>query len=232
MEVKEIILASVLASSYAVGVILFAPISFLLFQVRLADALIPLSVIFGWPAVFGVTLGNIVANVYGGLGYIDIIGGSIANFIAAFVGWKIASRKFTGSWFTATIAQNIIVSSIVGSYLAVLFDVPLEVGFLGVLLGSIISMNIIGYALVLAIKKSGVQTTLWTKHACMHQICNQLKRLYDHYHPFSGKYSLIASAISSSSSSILFSYEGWSMYFRSISASFPFTKSSCLSIKL
>jgi len=164
LEVKKIALASIFASLYAIGVILLAPISFLLFQVRLADALIPLSIIFGMPAVLGVTLGNIVANIYGGLGYIDIIGGSIANFIAAFVGWKIGSRKSTGSWFTATIAQNIIVSSIVGSYLAVLFDVPLEVGFLGVLLGSIISMNIIGYALVLAIKKSGVQTTLWTKH--------------------------------------------------------------------
>lgn len=160
MDVKKITLASVLASSYAVGVILLAPISFSLFQVRLADALIPLSIIFGWPAVFGVTLGNIAANIYGGFGYIDIIGGSIANFIAAFVGWKISSRRFAGSWFTATIAQNMIVSSIVGFYLAVLFSVPLEVGFLGVLLGSMISMNVIGYVLVLAIKKSGVQTRL------------------------------------------------------------------------
>ena len=121
-----------------------------------------MSIVFGMPAVLGVTLGNVVANIHGGLGYIDIIGGSIANFIAAFVSWKIGSRKIAGSWFAATIAQNIIASSIVGSYLAVLFGVPLEVGFLGVLLGSIISMNIIGYILVLAIKKSGVQTALQT----------------------------------------------------------------------
>jgi len=108
------------------------------------------------PAVLGVTLGNIIANIYGGLGYVDIIGGSIANFLAAYVGWKIGPRNFAGSLFAGTVAQNIIVSSIVGSYLAVLFDVPLEVGFLGVLLGSIISMNFIGY--VLAIKKSGIQS--------------------------------------------------------------------------
>lgn len=143
---------------YAVGVILLAPISFLLFQVRIADALIPLSIIFGMPVVFGVTLGNIIANIYGGLGYVDIIGGSIANFLAAYIGWKIGSRSFAGSKFAATVAENIIVSSIVGSYLALLFDVPLEVGFLGVLLGSIISMNVIGYVLILAIKKSGVQS--------------------------------------------------------------------------
>ena len=158
METRKIALGSVIAALYSIGVILFAPISFLLFQVRVADALIPLSIVFGMPAVLGVTLGNIVANIYGGLGYIDIIGGSIANFLAAYVGWKIGSRNFAGSRFVATIAQNMIVSSIVGSYLAVLFDVPLEVGFLGVFLGSIISMNVIGYVLVLAIEKSRVQT--------------------------------------------------------------------------
>jgi len=158
LETRKIALGSVITALYAIVVILLAPISFLLFQVRVADALIPLSIIFGMPAVLGVTLGNIVANVYGGLGYIDIIGGSIANFLAAYVGWKIGSRNFAGSQFVATVAQNLIVSSIVGSYLAVLFNVPLEAGFLGVLLGSIISMNIIGYLLVLTIQKSGVQT--------------------------------------------------------------------------
>ena len=110
------------------------------------------------PVVLGVTLGNIIANIYGGLGYIDIIGGSIANFLAAYIGWKVSSRNFAGSKFVATVVQNLIVSSIVGSYLAVLFDIPLEVGFLGVLLGSIISMNVIGYILILAIEKFGIQT--------------------------------------------------------------------------
>ncbi len=66
METREIALGSVIAALYAIGVILFAPISFLLFQVRVADALIPLSIVFGMPAVLGLTLGNIVANIYGG----------------------------------------------------------------------------------------------------------------------------------------------------------------------
>jgi uncharacterized membrane protein len=156
VKTRDIALGSVIAALYAIGVILLAPISFLLFQVRVVDALIPLSIVFGMPVVLGVTLGNIVANIYGGLGYIDIIGGSVANFLAAYIGWKIGSRNFSNSKFVATVAQNLIVSGIVGSYLAVLFDVPLEVGFLGVLTGSIISMNIIGYVLVLAIEKFGI----------------------------------------------------------------------------
>jgi len=154
LDTRNVALGSVIAALYAAGVVLLAPISFSVFQVRLADALIPLSILFGTPVAWGVTLGNVVANVYGGLGYIDIIGGSVANFVAAYVGWKIGTRKFRGSKFVATVAQNLIVSGIVGSYLAVLFGVPLEVGFLGILLGSAISMNVIGYILTLAIEKT------------------------------------------------------------------------------
>ena len=153
MNTKEIAFGSIIAALYAITVIFLAPISFLLFQVRIADALIPLSIIFGSPVIWGVTLGNIVANIYGGLGIIDIIGGSLANLIAAYIGWRIGSRKFIGSQFIATVAQNLIVSSIVGFYLAVLFEVPFEAGFFSVLMGSLISMNLIGYCLVLITQK-------------------------------------------------------------------------------
>ncbi len=154
METRKIALVTLFTALYAVCVIVFAPISFLVFQVRIADALIPLSIVFGTPTIIGVSLGNIAANIYGGLGIIDVVGGSLANFLAAYIGWKIASRNFTGSRFFATVAQNLIVSGIVGSYLAVLFGVPIETGFLGIFLGSIISMNILGYILVLAIERA------------------------------------------------------------------------------
>ena len=81
MEVRSIALTSVLLAPYIIGVAVLAPISFFLFQVRVADALIPLSFIFGMPSVLGVTLGNVLANISGGLGYVDIIGGSLANFL-------------------------------------------------------------------------------------------------------------------------------------------------------
>ena len=153
MNTKEIALGSIIAALYAITVILLAPISFFLFQVRIADALIPLSIIFGVPVIWGVTLGNIVANIYGGLGIIDIIGGSLANFIAGYIGWRIGSRRFQGSQFIATLAQNLIVSCIVGFYLAMLFNVPFEAGLFSILLGSLISMNIMGYLLILVIQK-------------------------------------------------------------------------------
>ena len=153
LDSRKLALGSVIAALYAMGVMFLTPISFFIFQVRVADALIPLSIIFGMPIVLGVTLGNVVANIYGGLGYIDILGGSLANLLAAYVGWKVGAYKFPGSTFVATIVQNVIVSSIVGSYLALLFNVPLEMGLLGVMLGSTISMNILGYALILVLRK-------------------------------------------------------------------------------
>jgi uncharacterized membrane protein len=153
VNTREIALSSIIAALYAITVILLAPISFLLFQVRIADALIPLSIIFGGPVIWGVTLGNIVANIYGGLGIIDIIGGSLANLCAAYIGWRIGSRPFWGSQFVATVAQNLIVSSIVGFYLAALFEVPFEAGFFSVFMGSLIAMNLIGFFLVLILQK-------------------------------------------------------------------------------
>ncbi|HYB67202.1 MAG TPA: QueT transporter family protein, partial [Candidatus Acidoferrales bacterium] len=77
-----ITLTAVFAALYAVAVVFLAPISFQIFQVRLADALLPLAILFGWPAVLGLALGAFVANFFGGLGPIDIIGGAIANLIA------------------------------------------------------------------------------------------------------------------------------------------------------
>ena len=74
----QIVLAAVFAALYAVGVV-FWPISFQVFQVRVADALLPLAMLFGWPAILGLSLGAFVANIFGGLGPVDMIGGTLDN---------------------------------------------------------------------------------------------------------------------------------------------------------
>ena len=157
MNTRDLAVGAIIAALYASGVIVLAPISFFQFQVRVADALIPLSLLFGMPAVWGVTLGAVVGNVYGGLGYVDILGGALANLLAAYVGWRLGARSFVGALFIATVAQTLIVSSIVGFYLAALFGGPLEAWFIGVFFGSIIAINILGYLLVEAIQRSGLQ---------------------------------------------------------------------------
>jgi len=154
-RVKAVALTAMTAAAYTVGVVVLAPISFYIYQVRVADALLALSTILGLPVIAGTAIGCALANLYGGYGIVDIVGGSLANLIATTVGFLIAKRRFRGSLIVALLAETLIVSIIVGGYLAVLFNVPLEVGFLGILVGSLISINLLGYGLVKVLKRLG-----------------------------------------------------------------------------
>ncbi|KYH36718.1 MAG: hypothetical protein AYL29_011860 [Candidatus Bathyarchaeota archaeon B24] len=154
-RVKAVALTAMTAAAYTVGVVALAPISFYIYQVRVADALLALSTILGLPVIAGTAIGCALANLYGGYGIVDIVGGSLANLIATTVGFLIAKRRFRGSLIVALLAETLIVSIIVGGYLAVLFNVPLEVGFLSILVGSLISINLLGYGLVKVLKRLG-----------------------------------------------------------------------------
>lgn len=149
-------LTAALAALYAVAVVVLAPISFQLFQVRLADALLPLSMIFGWPAILGLSLGALVANFFGGLGPIDIVGGALANFVATYSAWRIARNSGRRRVLLGVALEILIITLIVGSYLSYLFAMPLQIGWLGVLLGSLIAIGILGSLLVFAVSTKHV----------------------------------------------------------------------------
>jgi uncharacterized membrane protein len=157
---KEISLTTIFAVIYAVAVITLLPISFSIFQVRIADALLPLAILFGWPTIIGVSLGTIVANFFGGLGVIDVIGGTTANFIATLLAWKIGSGKRKFSWIYAIICEILIVTIVVGSYLSYLFNMPIVLGLSGVLIGSIIAIGVLGYLLLTALSRSYIVKSL------------------------------------------------------------------------
>ncbi|MEM3501553.1 MAG: QueT transporter family protein [Candidatus Bathyarchaeia archaeon] len=148
---RELTLTITFATLYAVAVVSLAPISFNIYQVRIADALLPLSIIFGWPSIIGLTVGAGVANMFGGLGSIDIVGGAAANFTATFLAWSINCREFRGGWVCAVAVEILSVTLVVGCYLSILFRVPLAVALSGILVGSLISIGFIGYLLLKAI---------------------------------------------------------------------------------
>ena len=56
---RGLVLELSFAAIYAVAVVALGPISYAVIQIRIADALIPLSIVFGLPVVLDVTLGNI-----------------------------------------------------------------------------------------------------------------------------------------------------------------------------
>lgn len=146
------------AAIYAVAVIVLSPISFLPVQVRVADALLPLAIIFGWPAILGLSIGAFVANFFGGLGAVDIIGGSLANLIATFVAWRIG-RNRSKPWQLLGIGVEIVlITLIVGTYLTYVFEFPLA--WVGVFVGSVIAMGILGSILLFALSRERVMSML------------------------------------------------------------------------
>ena len=146
----------VFAALYAVGVVFLAPISFGVYQVRLADALLPLSMIFGVPSALGFSLGCIISNVYGGLGIIDVVGGATANLVAGVLAWYVGSKGGGFQRFLGSIVETGVVALIVGGYLSLIFQVPVEFGLLGVLVGSAIAINVIGFPIEEAIRRSKI----------------------------------------------------------------------------
>jgi len=147
-KTRDIALCGILAALYATATVVLTPISYWIVQCRVADSLIPMSAIFGWPAIVGVSLGCVVANVYGGLGLIDIVLGTLANLLASLCAYMLRKKPFV-----ACFSSTIIVTVIVGGYLWILFNVPLEFSLIGVFLGSFISMNLLGYMLLKVLSK-------------------------------------------------------------------------------
>jgi uncharacterized membrane protein len=158
MKTKEISLTAIIAALYAVIVIILAPISFGPIQLRVADALIPLSAYLGIPVIYGVTLGALIANTYWFISPIDVIFGSLANLFASFIIYKYKNRIIP-----ASLTASFIIGLMVGGYLWLFFPPPDILGItlppilamiISITLSSILAITILGLALLNLIKGS------------------------------------------------------------------------------
>jgi uncharacterized membrane protein len=121
IDSKDVTLTAVFAALYPVINILqmslignptvYGPI-----QLRIADCLIALTVLFGWPVVGGVTFGCLVTNAYYFLGTQDVIFGPIANLIAATLVLLLRKHRFL-----ACVAGALPIGLVVGAYLSIFF---------------------------------------------------------------------------------------------------------------
>jgi len=163
LNVREISLTAVVAALYAALVIVLAPVSFGPIQLRVADCLIPLAALLGWPVVFGVSLGALVGNAYYFLGPLDVVLGPLANLLAAALIFRLRARLLP-----ACFAGSLVIGFVVGGYLWVFFPPP-EIGFglpvwaammVSLTLSSLVAVSVMGYALVTAIRSSGFSRLL------------------------------------------------------------------------
>jgi uncharacterized membrane protein len=155
LHTRDLALTAVFAALYAVGVLAFASISFEFVQVRVADALIPLSMLFGWPVALGVTIGCAIANFASPLQIplAEVTLGSAANLVASVLAWRIGKSRAMPksiSQLLGCLAATLAVTFIVGTYLALFvgMGMALWVWWLFIGAGSVVSICILGFVLV------------------------------------------------------------------------------------
>ena len=162
----KIAIAAIIAALYATLVWVLAPISFFTWQVRIADCLIPQTFIFGFPCVIGLTIGGFLSNMISPYP-IDLVVGPLANFLAAFFGYLIEKRNHSKGFrrvlktqFAITIqtlTNTFVVGTILGIYQTGTIDLSvLAIWWIGLLIGSLIAMNLLGFLIYEVIRKTNL----------------------------------------------------------------------------
>jgi len=131
-------------------------------QLRIADCIIALAALFGWPVVGGVTFGCLLTNAYYFLGAQDVIFGPVANLIAASVIFLLRKHRFF-----ACVAGALPIGLVVGAYLSIFFPFltppevlnalpPIAAMVVSITISSLIAVAGIGYVLLSIIGRSSI----------------------------------------------------------------------------
>ncbi len=125
-HLQSITLLAIMAALYAAVTIALGSISYGIINLRVSDVLLPFPYILGWPMAVALFLGCAVANVFGGLGPLDILLGSLLNLAA---GVLVMNRKTCPHWALAWLYPTLIVGLGVPAYLQFLLYTPFVVLF-------------------------------------------------------------------------------------------------------
>lgn len=156
-----------IAAVYTVVSLVLAPISYGPVQVRIAEALTLLPLIYK-PSIWGVTLGCFLTNLIGAMmgvnptGMIDAIVGTLATFLAAECTWRLRNKTVKGFPLLSVLMPVIFNFFFVGIELGVLYFPGNEVfgsllSGVEVAAGELISV-IVGWFLIQALKKTKIFT--------------------------------------------------------------------------
>lgn len=130
-------------------------------QLRVADSLIALAALLGWPVAAGVTVGCVLTNAYAFLDPVDVVLGPIANLTAASLVLLLRKRQLPAC-IIAAFPIGIIVG---GGYLWWFFEPPSIFGLslptwmammISITISSLIATAVIGYALLKILSRPGI----------------------------------------------------------------------------
>jgi len=149
-RVHYFIEGGVIAALYAALTYALMPISYGMIQVRVSEALNILPY-FTPAAVPGLFIGCLIANIFGmafsGLGWVDVIVGSLATLIAAFITSKIRNK-----WLVPLPAV-LVNAVIIGLELNIVLNIPLLPSILYIFAGQTAACYIIGFPLLLLLER-------------------------------------------------------------------------------
>ena len=146
--------AAVYAAMYVVLAVSFSPISYGVVNLRIANILMGLVPIIGWPAIVGQTLGVFIANqpaLGDTLGPIDLIN-VVPTLVFAWAAWKLRRR----SVFLGLTLYSIALGISVSYALSYAFNLPLLVEIPQVTAGIFLATAVLGYIFYKAVSRLGV----------------------------------------------------------------------------
>ena len=150
-KTKFLTQAAMIAAIYVVLVEVFKPISYGVMQIRIAEVLTVLPY-FTPAAIPGLTVGVIISNIIGPYGILDIVVGSVATLIAAYLTYKMKKK------ILAPLPPIIVNAIFVGLMLYYIFlgspdEMPLSAIMAWVAIGQTIVCYGLGYPFMLILDK-------------------------------------------------------------------------------
>lgn len=167
----RLVQGAMVAALYAALTLALAPLSFGQVQIRFAEALTILAV-FSLTNVYGLALGCLIANGVGFLlgvnilGGFDLLFGTLATLIAAFISYALRNVRFGRFPVLSAIAPVILNGIIIGGELSVLLTnslapVPFLTNAAFVAAGEMIPCIVLGLILVYTLEKTGLDKKLF-----------------------------------------------------------------------
>lgn len=113
LSTKKLVYGALIAALYAVLTIAIAPLSYGAVQVRISEILTVIP-FFSSFSILGLTIGCLTANLLSPIGILDIIFGTLATFLSAFLTYKIGKSHFKYKIYLAPLPAVIINGIVVG----------------------------------------------------------------------------------------------------------------------
>lgn len=142
---RKLVKTAVIAAIYTILTVILAPISYGPVQFRISEILVLLAVIDPFYIV-GLTVGCLIANIFGGYGIMDIVFGTVATFLSVtgvyLTGKYIRNKKV--SLVLASLWPTIFNGLIIGWMLNIVADLPMVLSMIQVGAGEFVVVTLVG----------------------------------------------------------------------------------------